>query len=67
MNDTRDTRGRFNPGTSGNRSGRPPGITDKRVAVKKQLLAEMFERIGEVESAMNQAFTVLAFQGGLGW
>ena len=34
----RDTQGRFAPGTSGIPAGRPLGITDKRVAVKKQLL-----------------------------
>jgi hypothetical protein len=37
-NQDRDTQGRFNPGASGNPSGRPPGITDKRVAAKKMLL-----------------------------
>jgi len=44
MNRTRDTNGRFTPGTSGNPSGRPPGITDKRVAVKKQLLEPLLPK-----------------------
>ncbi len=46
--------GRFTPGTSGNPSGRPPGITDKRVAVKKRLLepllAEAIEKLAEAVS-----------------
>ena len=52
--DIRDTQGRFTPGASGNPSGRPPGITDKRVAVKKQLLEpllpEAIERLSEAVS-----------------
>ena len=51
----RDTQGRFTPGTSGNPTGRPPGITDKRVAVKKQLLEpllpEAIEKLAEAISA----------------
>ena len=50
----RDTQGRFNPGASGNPSGRPPGITDKRTAVKKQLLEpllpEAIEKLAEAIS-----------------
>ena len=50
----RDTQGRFPPGTSGNPSGRPPGITDKRVALKKQLLepllTEAIEKLAEAVS-----------------
>ena len=54
MEHDRDTQGRFNPGASGNPSGRPPGITDKRVAVKKQLLEpllpEAIEKLAEAIS-----------------
>jgi hypothetical protein len=50
----RDTQGRFNPGASGNPSGRPPGITDKRVAMTKlllePLLPETVERLGKAVS-----------------
>lgn len=50
-NQDRDTKGRFNPGASGNPSGRPPGITDKRVAAKKMLLEpllpEAIEKLAE--------------------
>ena len=38
MKQVRDNSGRFTPGTSGNPSGRPPGITDRRVTAKKRLL-----------------------------
>jgi hypothetical protein len=34
----RDATGRFTPGTSGNPSGRPPGIKDKRVNQREKLL-----------------------------
>ena len=55
MEHDRDTQGRFSPGTSGNPTGRPPGITDKRVAVKKQLLEpllpEAVEKLAEAISA----------------
>ena len=54
MEQDRDTQGRFTPGSSGNPSGRPPGITDKRVAVKKQLLEpllpEAIEKLAEAIS-----------------
>lgn len=54
MEQGRDTQGRFNPGASGNPSGRPPGITDKRVALKKQLLEpllpEAIEKLAEAVS-----------------
>ena len=50
----RDTKGRFHPGTSGNPSGRPPGIADKRVALKKQLLEPLLpdaiEKLAEAVS-----------------
>ena len=53
-NQDRDTQGRFSPGASGNPSGRPPGITDKRVAMTKlllePLLPETVERLGEAVS-----------------
>lgn len=37
----RDAKGRFSPGTSGNRSGRPPGIKDKRVTTRDEWLAPL--------------------------
>ena len=50
----RDTQGRFTPGTSGNPSGRPPGITDRRVATKRMLLEpllpEAIEKLAEAIS-----------------
>ena len=55
MNHDRDTQGRFNPGTSGNPSGRPPGITDKRVAVKRQLLEPLLpEAIEKLAAAITE-------------
>jgi len=55
MEQDRDTKGRFNPGVSGNVAGRPPGITDKRVAAKKlllePLLPEAVEKLAEAISA----------------
>ena len=55
MEQDRDTQGRFTPGTSGNPTGRPPGITDKRVATKKlllePLLPEAVEKLAEAISA----------------
>jgi hypothetical protein len=54
INQERDNKGRFNVGSSGNPSGRPPGITDKRVALKKQLLEpllpEAIEKLAEAVS-----------------
>ena len=51
MNQVRGANGRFQPGTSGNPSGRPPGITDKRVSARKELLEpllpEAVERLRE--------------------
>ncbi len=50
----RDTKGRFSPGTSGNPTGRPPGITDKRVAVKRQLLEPLLpEAIKKLKEAIS--------------
>ncbi len=55
MNHDRDTQGRFTPGTSGNPSGRPPGITDKRVAVKRQLLEPLLpEAIEKLAAAITE-------------
>ena len=55
MNPNRDHSGRFNPGASGNPSGRPPGITDKRVAVKKQLLEPLLpEAIEKLKQAISE-------------
>lgn len=38
MKQDRETNGRFSPGTSGNPSGRPPGIKDRRVTERERLL-----------------------------
>lgn len=55
MEQDRDTQGRFTPGTSGNPTGRPPGITDKRVAVKKQLLEPLLpEAIEKLAAAISE-------------
>ena len=55
MNQVRDNQGRFHPGTSGNPSGRPPGITDKRVALKKQLLEPLLpEAIDKLAEAVSK-------------
>ena len=54
MNQDRDTKGQFAAGTSGNPSGRPPGITDKRVAVKRQLLEPLLpEAIEKLKEAIS--------------
>ena len=51
----RDPKGRFSPGTSGNPTGRPPGIADKRVAVKKQLLEPLLpEAIEKLAAAITE-------------
>ena len=53
-NHVRDTQGRFTPGTSGNPTGRPPGITDKRVAAKRQLLEPLLpEAIEKLAKAIS--------------
>ena len=55
MNQDRDHSGRFNSGISGNPAGRPPGITDKRVAVKKQLLEPLLpEAIEKLAAAISE-------------
>ena len=55
MEHDRDIKGRFSPGASGNPTGRPPGITDKRVTAKKlllePLLPEAIEKLAEAISA----------------
>lgn len=55
QNQDRDARGRYSPGTSGNPVGRPPGITDRRVAAKKELLdpilPEAIEKLREAVTA----------------
>ena len=55
MDQVRDTKGRFQPGTSGNPSGRPPGITDKRVSGKKALLEPLLpEAIEKLQKAVSE-------------
>jgi hypothetical protein len=55
MNQERDTKGRFNPGASGNPSGRPQGIKDKRVTAKKMLLEPLLpEAIEKLAHAISQ-------------
>jgi len=51
----RDSSGRFTPGTSGNPSGRPPGITDKRVSEREKLLGPILpEAIEKLHAAVKQ-------------
>ena len=51
----RDSKGRFSPGTSGNPSGRPPGITDKRVTEREKLLGPILpEAIEKLHAAVKQ-------------
>ena len=53
MEHDRDTLGRFNPGTSGNPSGRPPGIKDKRVNKREELLGPILpEAIEKLHAAV---------------
>ena len=51
MQQDRNRKGQFAPGSSGNPSGRPPGITDRRAEAKRQLLEpllpEAIERLHE--------------------
>ena len=55
MNKARDANGRFQSGTSGNPSGRPPGIVDKRVAAKKQLLEPLLpDAIEKLREAVSE-------------
>lgn len=49
----RDPSGRFIPGTSGNPSGRPPGIKDKRVTVREELLGPILpEAVEKLHAAV---------------
>ena len=49
----RDSRGRYSPGTSGNPTGRPPGITDKRVSIREELLGPILpEAIEKLHAAV---------------
>ena len=51
----RDAQGRFTPGTSGNPSGRPPGIKDKRVSVREQMLGPILpEAIEKLHAAVKE-------------
>ena len=51
----RDTRGRFSPGASGNPDGRPPGIKDKRVSVREELLGPILpEAIEKLHTAVRE-------------
>ena len=53
MNQDRDGSGRFTPGTSGNPTGRPPGIKDKRVTVRDELLGPILpEAVEKLHSAV---------------
>lgn len=51
----RDRRGRYSPGTSGNPSGRPPGIKDKRVNIREQMLGPILpEAIEKLHAAVKE-------------
>ena len=51
----RDTQGRFTPGISGNPCGRPPGIKDKRVSVREELLGPILpEAIEKLHAAVRE-------------
>ena len=51
----RDTQGRFTPGTSGNPSGRPTGIKDKRVSIREQLLGPILpEAVEKLHAAVRE-------------
>ena len=51
----RDTQGRFNPGASGNPSGRPPGIKDKRVSIREKLLGPILpEAVEKLHAAVKE-------------
>ena len=55
MEHDRDTQGRFNPGTSGNPIGRPPGIKDKRVSIREELLGPILpEAIEKLHAAVKE-------------
>jgi hypothetical protein len=49
----RDSSGRFTPGTSGNPSGRPPGIKDKRVSEREKFLGPILpEAVQQLHEAV---------------
>lgn len=51
----RDSRGRYSPGTSGNPSGRPPGIKDKRVTTREKWLDPILpEAIEKLNAAVKE-------------
>ena len=55
MEHDRDTQGRFTPGASGNPAGRPPGIKDKRVSVREELLGPILpEAIEKLHAAVRE-------------
>jgi hypothetical protein len=55
MNQERDGSGRFTPGISGNPSGRPPGIKDKRVSLRDELLGPILpEAIEKLHAAVSE-------------
>ena len=50
----RDAKGRFSPGRSGNPSGRPPGIADKRVSTNRALLEPLLpEAVDKLRQAVS--------------
>ena len=55
MEHERDLKGRYSPGASGNPRGRPPGIKDKRVTAREELLGpilpEAIEKLHEAVKA----------------
>jgi hypothetical protein len=51
----RGERGQFLPGASGNPTGRPKGIADKRVQLKEQLLGKLLPKaIEKLEAAIDK-------------
>ena len=55
MNQDRDARGKFTPGASGNPAGRPPGIKDKRVTLREELLGPLLpEAIEKLHAAVKE-------------
>ena len=51
----RDSRGRYSPGSSGNPTGRPPGIKDTRVSTREQLLGPILpEAIENLHAAVRE-------------
>ena len=51
----RDSSGRFTPGTSGNPTGRPTGIKDKRVSAREELLGPLLpEAVEKLHAAVKE-------------